>query len=426
MARLSARSSSRLPSQASPASCSGPASIGCSSFTRRARQGSRRSEVRQLIEDPGPLPVQPGDVIAGEVVAGDALSPDHLGPILAPFDAAGDGLFLVVEDRDGAVLATAGEPDASGAPVASVHEIRCGPAKASIGRVVGRGAGPLVEPIVASIANALAALALTSHAHEPGGTAAHRLEAELALARRIQRSLIPLAAPALRGYELASYYDAAREVGGDFFDVFPLRDRAGRAGLVIADVTGKGIAAALLMAFARPLIRSALDQARDAVVALERTNRILVEERRSALFITALCATIDLRTHVLRLGNAGHEPPLVVPADGRPIRWLTGSGPLLGAFPTLGLEACEVQLAAGDLVLLYTDGVTDMQAPSGERFGDERLIRAVDGCRGGSAQTVVDGLVAELQAFQRDEPAADDVTIVAVRREPRRGRRARV
>ena len=306
-----------------------------------------------------------------------------------------------------------------------MHEIRCGPAKASIGRVVGRGAGPLVEPIVASIANALAALALTSHAHEPGGTAAHRLEAELALARRIQRSLIPLAAPALRGYELASYYDAAREVGGDFFDVFPLRDGAGRAGLVIADVTGKGIAAALLMAFARPLIRSAVDQARDAVVALERTNRILVEERRSALFITALCATIDLRTHVLRLGNAGHEPPLVVPGDGRPLRWLGGSGPLVGAFAALNLEPCEVQLAPGDLVLLYTDGVTDMRAPDGDRFGDERLVASVERAREGTAQEVVDALASELAAFQGEEPAADDVTIVAVRRDPRRGRGAR-
>ena len=156
--------------------------------------------------------------------------------------------------------------------VEAVEEIRCGPAKAVVGRVVGRGAGPLVGPVVASLAASLAALATTSHEHQPGGTAAHRLEAELALSRRIQRSLIPLTAPDLRGYETASYYDAAREVGGDFFDVFPLRDRAGRAGLVIADVTGKGIAAALLMAFARPLLRSTVDQARDPLVALDRTN----------------------------------------------------------------------------------------------------------------------------------------------------------
>jgi len=349
------------------------------------------------------------------VVGGDALTAERLGPILAPFADPDAGLSIVVEDVEGGVLASAG-PARDGATVESVHEIRCGPGKAMVGRVVGRGDGPAVEAVVASLANALAALAGMTHEHAPGGAAAHRLEAELALSRRIQRSLIPLSPPVLRGFEVATHYEAAREVGGDFFDVFPLRDRAGRAGVVIADVTGKGIAAALLMAFARPLIRSTIDQTRDPIVALERTNRILVEERRSALFITALAAVLDLRTHVLRLANAGHEPPLFVPADGRPVRWLTGSGPLLGAFPTLGLVPCEVTLAPGDLVLLYTDGVTDSRAASGERFGDDRLISTVDGARGGSAQDVLDAVVGASRAFQGDMPAEDDVTIVAVKR----------
>jgi len=291
-----------------------------------------------------------------------------------------------------------------------------------VGRVVGRGDGPAVEAVVASLANALAALAGTTHEHVAGGAAAHRLEAELALSRRIQRSLIPLSPPDLRGFDVATHYEAAREVGGDFFDVFPLRDRAGRAGIVIADVTGKGIAAALLMAFARPLMRSALDQARDPLVALERTNSILVEERRSSLFITALAAVLDLRTHVLRVGNAGHEPPLIVPAGRRPIGWLTASGPLLGAFPSLDLVACELTLAPGDLVLLYTDGVTDTRAASGERFGDERLVAAVESARDGSTHDVVDAVVAATHAFQGEMPAADDVTMVAVRRSVRSGR----
>ncbi|HEX5013411.1 MAG TPA: PP2C family protein-serine/threonine phosphatase [Candidatus Limnocylindrales bacterium] len=351
------------------------------------------------------------------MVAGAALTPERLGPILAPFEDPDGGFAIAVEDPDGVVLASAGQapPDA---PVDAVEEIRCGPGKAMVGRVVGRGSGPLVGPIVASLAASLAELAGSAHEHHPGGTAAHRLEAELALSRRIQRSLIPLTPPDLRGFEVATHYEAAREVGGDFFDVFPLRDRAGRAGIVIADVTGKGIAAALLMAFARPLVRSALDQARDPVVAIERTNKILVEERRSALFITALAGILDLRTRVLRLANAGHEPPLVVPGDpARPVRWLTGSGPLLGAFPTLGLGPCEVQLAPGDLVLLYTDGVTDTRAASGERFGDDRLLAVVEAARAGSARDMLDAVVAATHAFQGDEPSADDVTIVAVKRE---------
>jgi sigma-B regulation protein RsbU (phosphoserine phosphatase) len=302
----------------------------------------------------------------------------------------------------------------------SAQEIRCGPGKAAVGRVVGRGDGPIVEAVVASLTSALAALAGTTHEHHPGGSAAHRLEAELALSRRIQRSLIPLTPPDLRGFEVATHYEAAREVGGDFFDVFPLRDRAGRAGLVIADVTGKGIAAALLMAFTRPLLRSTVDQARDPQVALERTNTILVQERRSSLFITAVVGVLDLRTSVLRLANAGHEPPLVVPADGRPVRWLTGSGTLLGAFATLGLTTIEVHLAPGDLVLLYTDGVTDTRGASGERFGDERLVAVIEAARRGSARELVDAVVEATRAFQGEMPAADDLTIVALRRAPSR------
>jgi phosphoserine phosphatase RsbU/P len=282
--------------------------------------------------------------------------------------------------------------------------------------VIATGEGPLVEAIAASLASSLATIASNVHEHHPGGDAAHRLEAELALSRRIQRSLIPLTPPELRGFDVATHYEAAREVGGDFFDVFPLRDRAGRAGIVIADVTGKGIAAALLMAFARPLIRAAIDHARDPVVALDRTNAILVDERRSSLFITALVGMLDLRTSVLRLANAGHEPPLVVPGDGRPVRWLSGSGPLLGAFPTLDLVPCEVQLAPGDLVLLYTDGVTDTRRSSGERFGDERLLAVVEDARGGTARDLVEAIVGAIAEFQGDEPAADDVTIMALRR----------
>jgi sigma-B regulation protein RsbU (phosphoserine phosphatase) len=324
---------------------------------------------------------------------------------------------MAVEDSEGRVVASAGSAPADGA-VEVAEEIRCGPGKAMVGRVVGTGAGPVVGPVVASLAAALAVIAGESHTHQPGGTAAHRLEAELALSRRIQRSLMPLTAPDFPGYEIASHYEAAREVGGDFFDVFPLRGEPTHAAIVIADVTGKGIAAALLMAFARPLMRSAVDQAGEPALALERTNRILVEERRSSLFITALCALIEVKTGALWLANAGHEPPLIVPGDGGPPWWLTGSGPLLGAFRTLGLQECVTQLGPGDLALLYTDGVTDAGAASGERFGDDRLVAVVEGARGGTAQEVVDAVVAAVAAFQGDMPAADDVTLVAVRRQP--------
>ncbi len=296
----------------------------------------------------------------------------------------------------------------------------------AIGRVVGRGTTDraLLEAVVGSVVAGLTVLAELSDEtigrSDAAAATAVRLEAELALGRRIQRSLIPLVPPAIPGYEVASHYEAAREVGGDFFDVFRVRGRAGRVAICIADVTGKGVAAALLMAFTRPLLRAAVDHLRTPAAALEQTNRILVDERRSALFITALCATVELRRGIVRLANAGHEPPLLVPADGGPISWLEGNAPLLGAFARLDLVERVVPLAPGDLILFYTDGVTDAQAPSGLRFGDQRLIEALESARGGTASDAVEAVCDAYHRFQADQPNADDVAIVALRRAPRR------
>ncbi len=347
------------------------------------------------------------------------LSGEILGPLVAPFDAPGTGVSVSIEAADGTVLAGAGdEAVAAGSGAQVSRAIRIGDEE--IGRVVGRGQAVMIQAIVESIAAAVEALLGAAETrHDPGRA---RMEAELALARRIQRSFVPLIPPDIPGYEIASHYEAATEVGGDFFDVFRVRTRPGKLAIVIADVTGKGIAAALLMAFARPLLHAAIDHTAVPGEALTRTNRILVQERRSSLFITALCAIVDLRSGALRLANAGHDPPLVVPSGDAPIRWLEGSGPLLGAFDPLDLGECRLDLGPGDLVLFYTDGVTDARAESGERFGDERLIATLERLRDGPPDEVVGGLVAAIRAFQGSMPAADDVTIVAIRRADRAGR----
>jgi serine phosphatase RsbU (regulator of sigma subunit) len=353
------------------------------------------------------------------------LSGADLAPIVGPFDDAAAGVKVVVEGVDGSVLASAGTTREGGGAATAAREI------SSRGAVVGRlsvsgDAGAVVDALATSLAAGVEALVEASllrsaEAHERARRSAaqetgDRLDAELALGRRIQRSFVPLAVPEIPGYEVASHYEAAYEVGGDFFDVFRLRGRTGRLAIVVADVTGKGIAAALLMAFARPLLHAAIDNAREPGEALQRTNRILVDERRSSLFITALCAIVELRSGRLRLANAGHEPPLIVPANGEPIRWLTGSGPLLGAFATLDLDERTEGLEPGDLALLYTDGVTDCRAASGERFGDDRLLEVVEGARAGTAREVVESITNAIAAFQGEMPAADDVTIVAIRR----------
>ena len=346
-------------------------------------------------------------------MAGNPLARETLRPIVTPFESPGTGLSITVEDAEGRRLVAAGSTAGDDSDVSTTAEIRCAEGDEIVGRVVGCGPAAIIGPIVASLAASLEALVRSTGGVDPK---AQRIESELALARQIQRSFVPLVPPELPGYEVASHYEAAYEVGGDFFDVFRLVSDPDRLAIVIADVTGKGIAAAMLMAFARPLIHAAVDNARAPAEALLRTNRILVEERRSALFITALCAIVDLATGQLRLSNAGHESPLLVPGDGGPVRWLEGSGPMIGAFGSLELGECRSDLAPGDTVLLYTDGVTDARASSGERFGDERLLEVIDRCRGETARQTVDSIAAATRAFQGEMPAADDVTIVAIRR----------
>ena len=244
-----------------------------------------------------------------------------------------------------------------------------------------------------------------------------RIASELEHGRHQQRSFVSLHAPDVPGYDLASHYEAAREIGGDFFELFRMHRRRRPVGIVIADVTGKGVAAGMLMAFARPVIHAALDASIGPVDALGRTNRILVDEIRSGLFITAIAGVLDVPSGRLRLANAGHEPPLLVPRDGGPIAPIEGSGVLLGAFRSLGVRELVARLGPGDILLLYTDGVTDALGPSGERFGEPRLLGTIDGARHGSAHDVVDALRDAVAVFRGSVPPADDVTIVAVGRQ---------
>lgn len=365
----------------------------------------------------------------------DVVSADRLTELLAPF--AETGLRVRVETPAGELVAEAGETMAALSPRFSV-DIRAGRG-AIVGRLTitgggghidatGRAAGAVAASAIGMLVDAAtrtAKRAIDRAEHEAERRREHdRVEAELALSRRVQRSFVPLVAPEVDGWDLASAFEPAREIGGDFFDVFRIRDRRRSLGLVIADVTGKGIAAALLMAFSRPLLRAAVDRLYAPAAALERTNAILVDERRSALFITAIVAVLDARRGNLRVAAAGHEPPLVWRASSGALEWFPVGGPMLGAFSRLGVRERKLTLYHGDMLLCYTDGVTDARSPTGERFGERRLRAAVRTAGGGPARDVVAAIVGSMQTFQAGTPAADDVTILALRRLPAK-RRAR-
>ena len=189
--------------------------------------------------------------------------------------------------------------------------------------------------------------------------------------------------------------------------------------MVIADVSGKGIAAALLMAFARPIIRSALDRTGDPVLALERVNHILVDERRTGLFVTVLAGVLDLDTGVFTFANAGHEMPILAGPDGSEPRWVPGGGPLVGVFGRLDLAAERLEIKPGERLVLFTDGITDAAAPSGERFGQDRLLQAIaETCRTGGAVDTCRAVIQGVLAFQAEALPADDLALLVLRRLP--------
>ena len=185
-------------------------------------------------------------------------------------------------------------------------------------------------------------------------------------------------------------------------------------------MSGKGIGAAVMMAFVRAVMRSALDRSGDPVGALELTNQILVDERRTGMFVTVLCGVLNLDTGTFIFANAGHERPLIARPDGTEPRWLEGSGPLIGVFGRLDVVAQRAEVRPGERLILYTDGITDAAAPGGERLGDERLFRTIaESCLDDG--TAVDTCRAVIQAvlkFQGDADPADDLALLVLRRLP--------
>jgi sigma-B regulation protein RsbU (phosphoserine phosphatase) len=242
------------------------------------------------------------------------------------------------------------------------------------------------------------------------------LEEELEIGRQIQLSLLPERCPVVPGWEFAAAYRAARRVGGDFYDFIQLPDEPQRLSMVIADVTGKGIPAALFMACSRAVIRSESVAGRNPARTLKQANRVLVRDIHSRLFLSAFYASLDMGNGHLAYARGGHDLPLWLRGDSGESHWLAADGLLLGAFQDVELEERTIAVRPGDLLVFHTDGVTEARDSKGNRFGKERLKAIVEANAGAGAPQLKDTIVGAVEAFAGDTPQSDDLTLFVVKR----------
>ena len=252
--------------------------------------------------------------------------------------------------------------------------------------------------------------------------ARERVSQELSFAGQIQTSFLPRTLPSFDGFEVDARLEPARETSGDFFDVIQMWD--GRLGVVIADVSDKGLGAALMMALCRTLIRvyaveystrHADSYAYHPERVVTTVNHWIVDETSSDLFVTLFYGIYDPDTHMLTYANAGHNPPLLYrPASGT-VQRLTRTGLPVGLFRDRPWERAGVEVRPEDVLVLYTDGITEAMNETRDQFGEERLHRAIRSCLNRPAQRISKTVLRAVSKFVGDAPRSDDITLIVVR-----------
>ncbi len=255
----------------------------------------------------------------------------------------------------------------------------------------------------------------------------NRLEEELAVARRIQQSFLPRTLPALPGWQLAAYSRGAQAVGGDFYDCIELAD--GHLGLVVADVCGKGVTAALFVALTRSLLRAAsqapwifqgrmvLDAESVLTGALWLVNDYICREHAdSNMFITLFYAVLNPASGSLSYVNAGHNPPLLVTDGGASIHETDAGALPVGIMPSQSYEVLRTSIGPGERLVAFSDGITEAMDVAGEPYNDERLHAALRANAALETPALVDAIIAEVDEYAAGAPQADDITLLIVTR----------
>ena len=244
------------------------------------------------------------------------------------------------------------------------------------------------------------------------------LKSDLTTARDIQQYILPRVFPPFPEVsdkvDIYATMKAAKDIGGDFYDFFRIDDN--RIALVIADVCGKGIPAALFMAVSRTIIRSKGLQGESASACMTEVNRLLAAYSVGNMFVTVFYAIYDLRTGVVSYCNAGHNPPHLLRSNGTTSELPVSENTIMGVFDTINYQEETLQLEPGDTLVMFTDGVTEATNAAYEEFGTERLDDILRKETGASSQQVVEALKAGIMNFVGDAEQSDDITMLVVKR----------
>jgi sigma-B regulation protein RsbU (phosphoserine phosphatase) len=239
--------------------------------------------------------------------------------------------------------------------------------------------------------------------------AQQRLEQDLRLAEQIQKSFLPAQLPEVPGLHFVAEYRPAYSVGGDFYDVFWIGPE--KLGLIVGDVSGKGVSAALLMARVSSDLRAAVLGEPGPAAAMTRVNKSVLDRGQHDIFVTAIAMTIDVSTRRMTLASAGHLPPYVARADGSVVRVDGGASTPIGLFEAPAYEQIDLWLGRGDVIVLCTDGVSEATSPAGEQFGFDRFEASIRAASR-DADRLAASLLGDVHAHVGTAPQYDDLTLL--------------
>jgi sigma-B regulation protein RsbU (phosphoserine phosphatase) len=240
-----------------------------------------------------------------------------------------------------------------------------------------------------------------------------RMQEEVRLASRIQLDLLPNEAPKIPGYDIAGRSMPAQMVGGDYFDFIPLQEDY--IAVCLGDVSGKGLPASLLMANLQATLRGQSLHQISVSDRIDRSNRLLYRSTDPEKFATLFYGVLDIKEHQLTFSNAGHENPYLLSGGTVSARLATG-GTVLGVVDNFPYEEDVVPLKVGDLLVVFSDGITEAFDEEELQFGEDRLQEVIDGCKDEPAETIIDRIIEAVQEHAGNASQTDDLTLVVVKR----------